>query len=89
MKRWHKLKAKPGELKAAWGKADRWDSPDLCYAWGGSGADKADAHLLDGIFARPRYGFKGYEDRERSFLDELKARGYDVTTLKFYVRRVK
>lgn len=86
-KRWHKLRAKPGELKAQWGKASRWDGPDLCYAWGGGGAAKADAHLMHGVFTMDRYGFAGYEDREHSFLKELEARGYDITTFKFSIKR--
>lgn len=79
-------KAKPGELKAQWGKQPD-DSPDLCYAWGGTGAQRCDAHLIHQVFTCDRYGFKGYDDREPSFLKELEKRGYDITTFRFSIKQ--
>lgn len=79
-------KAKPGELKIQWGKLPD-DNPDIVISHGGSGAGKPDAHLLYQVFCCQIYGFKGYEDRRPSFVDQLKERGYDITTIKFSVMR--
>lgn len=82
-KRWRAPKAKSGELKAQWGKL-RHDSPDVCFAWGGGGADSADGHLLHSMFG----GWCGENYRgSGGFLKELERRGYDLTTLKFYIRQ--
>lgn len=88
MKRWRAPKAKPGELKAQWGKVD--GCIDLCYA-NGPGTERADARLLHSALSNERYRpsieqYPGYE-RYRSFLDELDARGYDLTTLRFSIQK--
>jgi hypothetical protein len=92
MKRLRAPKAKPGELKAQWGKLPH-DGPDMCYAWG-PGIGSCDAHLLHNLLNRQPLEHD-YESRDRfpykygkSFMDELKERGYDITTLKFYVRKL-
>ncbi len=78
--------AKPGELKALWGKLPH-DAPDICYLWGGEGARSCDGHLLYSMFS----GFghrKGQHCVEHDgFLKELEARGYDLTTLKFSIQK--
>lgn len=96
-KRYRSPKPKPGELIAQWGKLPH-NNPDLCYFWG-PGVHKADSHLLHNTLASKvcRTNF----DRDKtqplsllnattydpSFLEELEARGYDVTTLRVYVRK--
>ena len=79
--------AKPGELKAKWAKM-RYANPDLCYIWG-ENTTSADAHLLHGIFHLPRYRpGQGWDEKpDPPFLEELEARGYDITTLKFSIRK--
>jgi hypothetical protein len=97
MKRYRTPRAKPGELKAQWGKMPH-DNPDLCYTWGGDGAERCDGHLLSNMLTekrarlaigdeRPKYGPPIiYDD---SFLEELKKRGYDITTLRFSIQKKK
>lgn len=82
--------AKPGEIKIAYGRASPHDSPDLCAAWGGGGADKSDArtimHALTERRMVPAFPTLDYEQRP-SLVEELEARGYDITTLRFTVQR--
>lgn len=94
-KRIRNRKAKPGELIMFWGKLPH-DSPDVCYAWGAGGANKCDGSLLHHVIAgkRLRIAF-GDEERKKgpyvwddSLLDELKKRGYDITTLRFYIKQL-
>jgi hypothetical protein len=90
VKRWRAPKAKPGELKAQWGKVE--GEVDLCFAWGGAGATKSDSALLQQVLANKRYlpSFKGplgtYET-ENSLVEELEARGYDITTIRFSIQK--
>ena len=71
------MKAKPGELKAGWNARER----DIGFAWGGDGATKPDSRLL--------YGALAYKDvfEGKTLVQELEARGYDLTTLRFSIRR--
>lgn len=88
-KRLHIPKAKPGELRACWGKADRWSGPDVCYAWG-AGVDRSDARLLHNLLSNERLTFDFPTTNTKydlSFVAELEARGYDITTLRFSVMR--
>lgn len=79
-KRIHIPKAKPGELRAVWGRPDPGEPPCVCYAWGGQGADKSDSRLLmeaiEGLAV-----IDGHP-----LAKELEARGYDLTTLRFSIR---
>lgn len=79
--------AAPGELMMRWGKMPH-DAPDMCFSWG-AGCSKRDGALLHWLLASPRKDYR-YEDGvvfEPSFLEELAARGYDLTTLRFSVRK--
>lgn len=81
MKRARQVVAKPGELKAAWGRAVE-DGPDICGAWQ-EPAWKADVNLLLGWLSLiPFHG-------GNTFTAELKRRGYDLTTLRFSVRHTE
>lgn len=89
-KRWRVLKQRPNLLEVRYGKADRWDSPDVCYVWG-PGTAKADASLMHTMFSG--YGWRK-DDRtapvaveHNGFLKELEARGYDLTTLRFAIQK--
>lgn len=90
MRRYRIPVAKPGEIKIAYGKADRYDQPDICAAWGGGGADKPDArmvmHALTERRMAPAFPSLNYEERP-SLVEELEARGYDITTLKLTVSK--
>lgn len=84
MKRYRAPKARPGQLKAQWGKMPH-ESPDLCYAWG-DGVSSADGRLLHNALSSKTYSpiDKTWDD---SFLEELDKRGYDITTLTFSVQK--
>lgn len=77
-KRWRTIQPKPGHIVARWGKPDRWNSPDLCYAWG-SRAQKPDGRVLMRALEEAEV-FEG-----RSLREELELRGYDLTTLRFSI----
>lgn len=82
MKRFRMVEAKPGELKAAFGRDDvPGNRPDLQYAWGGSGAQKPDARVLSNAFEEVIV-FDGKNLRQ-----VLEERGYDITTLKFSIQQ--
>lgn len=82
--------AKPGEVKIVFGRADRHDDPDICAVWGGNGADKSDArmvmHAMTERRMSPSFPSLKYEERP-SLIEELEARGYDITTLRFTISR--
>lgn len=89
-RRWRSPIAKPGEVKIAYGRASRHDAPDICAAWGGHGADKPDARTIMHALTERRMvpAFPSLEFEERpSLVEELEARGYDITTLRFTIQR--
>lgn len=79
MRRWRELQAKPGQLRAGYGKV-RGDSPDLLYAWGAGGASKSDGRLVCAALEEVPV-FEG-----RALREELEVRGYDITTLRFSIQ---
>lgn len=88
MKRVRTPKAAPNELVIRWGRADG-DGPDVCYAWGAE-CSKSDAHLLHNHLGSERPDFSVrpiFSAMLPSIWDELKARGYDLTTLRFSIRK--
>lgn len=95
MKRYRRRYTKPGVLEAYYGRSEDGDI-DVCFAWG-AGVSKCDAHLLNNVMADKRCRPAWVTDKEwdtpfphvyqPSFLDELEARGYDLTTLKFTIRK--
>ena len=80
-KRYRRVNAKPGELVVAFGREDRWNRPDLLYAWGGEGAAKPDSRVVMTAIEEAKV-FEG-----RSLREELALRGYDIESLRFTVRR--
>jgi hypothetical protein len=81
-------------LKIYYGKPDPWNGPDTCVAWG-PGAPKGDGAFLIGLFCSPRIGYD-YKEKgpcahkwEKAAIEELKERGYDITTLKVSIQRSK
>lgn len=73
------LRAKPGELLAYYGYAEG-DGPDLCTAYGGSGAHKSDGRILLEALSAKVYG-------DVPMWRELERRGYDLSTMKFMIRK--
>lgn len=85
-KRYRRRTAKPGQLIAYYGKID--GSEDICYAWGGDGASKADSHLIHGMFSGYEYRKHGRSPSPHDgYLEALEARGYDLTTLRFSIQK--
>jgi hypothetical protein len=80
-KRWRKPKAKPGELKVAYGRGDHGDGPDIYYCHGASGADRCDARMISSYFD----DIKGLDGK--TMRQELEVRGYDITTMKFSIQQ--
>ncbi|APX66264.1 hypothetical protein AV944_10985 [Sphingomonas sp. LK11] len=58
--------------------------------WGGQGADKSDArtvmHAMTERRMAPTFPSLNYEERP-SLVEELEARGYDITTLRFTIQK--
>jgi len=70
------VKAKPNQLKAQWSKRHK----DIVYVWGDD-VSKGDSRLLHNtINVVVNLGGK-------SLQEELIARGYDITTLKFSIQK--
>ena len=77
----------PGELVCMWGFADG-EGPDVTY-YAGEGVHRTDQRLLHNVIAcpRPYPKLSGGIDWDKSLLDELTERGYDITTLRFSIRK--
>lgn len=80
-KRYPSNKQTDGMLKMYWGRLPEGD-PDFIFNWG-PGCDNTDGHLLHMHFCYPR----NYRDpTAKSLVDDLRARGYDIETIKFSIR---
>ena len=78
-KRYRRIEAKRGELRAGYGRLERGDRPCVVYAWG-PGTGKPDSRILcNALEENPVYGGK-------TLVQELEARGYDLDTLKFTIQ---
>lgn len=95
MKKFRAPRAKPGQLKMQWGQLPG-DNPDMCFCWG-DGCSKRDGNLLHYMLASKRQRVVYGEEKDKnggspvvfdkSFLEELEARGYDLTTFKFSIQK--
>ena len=75
----------PGEIRAYYGIEEDGDDIQLMVDWG-DGVSKADANLvLDVLTREPYYPLSGTIDK--SLIDDLAARGYDMNTLRFSVMK--
>lgn len=79
-------KAAPGQLRMFYGRLPDDSAPDVCFAWG-DGCSKRDGALLHWIIGSKRAPTVPGRDWEPSLLDELKSRGYDLSTLEFSIRK--
>ncbi len=80
---------KPGQLHMYWGREARGERPDVIYH-SGDGVSRRDRALLHYMLGSQRLEFngeKGY-DFAPSLFDELVARGYDLTTLRFSIAKL-
>jgi hypothetical protein len=75
-------RVKPGELAAYYAKL-RNEGPDVVLH-NEPPARRADAHFLHCALNVPRFNHKG--EVEPSVMEELQARGYDITTLRFSIQ---
>lgn len=73
--------AKPGEITVIWGRVERREAPSLVYEWRGSHEMKGTANLMTHVFEGLDVGYG------RTLAKELESRGYDLTTLRFSVRK--
>lgn len=71
---------KEDTLYAYWSKRE--NDVMLCYP-----DHKWNGHYLSTVLTGPRYGYDGKQ--EPSFIDELDKRGFDVTTLRFSIKKKK
>jgi hypothetical protein len=86
---------RPGELHIYYGVLDRHSAPDVIYH-SGDGCCRSDRALLHHVIGSQRQRFiYGEEARKEgtnfkfdpSLLDELEARGYDLATLRFSIKK--
>jgi len=90
MKRLRKPKLKDGELRMYWGRPDPHDCPDVVLAWQGNSHMRADTALLHYVICSKRPDPRKlpiFSVMEPSLIEELEARGYDITTLKFSIMK--
>lgn len=89
MKRLRKPVMKVGELRMFWGREYR-QAPEIMYAYCGDTTMRRDMHLLwrylDTQHPDPHVQ-PLYSKMQPSLLEELEARGYDLTTLKFSIKK--
>lgn len=81
------IKARPGELRAAFAPEHLGENGDVIVAWG-DGCSLADGNLLLHMLCGKHYPPGGFEP-DPKFTDELKRRGYDITTLEFKIQKLK
>jgi len=89
MKRLRKPKMADGELRIYWGREPH-GNPEIMFAWQGDRSMKRDARLLhfmmDTRHSDP-YEKPPFSQMRPSLFEELDARGYDLTTLKFSIMK--
>lgn len=88
-KRFRRPKLKDGELRVYYGKLPH-DCPDIIFEWHGDASMKRDSRLLHFYFGsqQPDWHVQPlFSKMNLSLLEELKDRGYDITTLKFSIMK--
>ena len=90
MKRLRRPKLEDGELCMYWGRQDN-DCPDVIIAWQGDSAMKRDSNLLHYAMCSPHVDPNVqplFSKMRPSLVDDLKERGYDITTIKFSIKKL-
>lgn len=88
MKKYVKVpKQIPNTLRVTWGREDHDPNPDVMFSWG-EGCQKGDSMLLHSMFSGFEHRKYGKHPAEHDgYLKELEARGYDLTTIKFSIKK--
>lgn len=81
-------KARPGELRVFHGRLADDAYADVILAYGGHGASKRDSNLLHMHLCTQRPAALPGQPWEPSLIEELKARGYDIETIEFRIRKL-
>ena len=90
MKRFRKPKLKDGELMMYWGREAPGERPDIILAWQGDSSMRRDARYLHAVLATQKpdlFTTPLFSKMNPSFLEELEASGYDLTTLRFSIKK--
>ena len=90
MKRLRTPKLQDGELRMYWGRECRGSVPEIMFAWQGDRGMKHDANLLHYMMCSKRPDLTAtplFSVMQPSLIEELDARGYDLTTLKFSIKK--
>jgi hypothetical protein len=84
-KRYRRPKMEDGKIEVWFGKL-RGEGPDLCVQSGNNGGGSPTRSFVLGFLSdgHPHTGSPGYKD---TFLEEMEARGFDISTLKFSIRK--
>ena len=88
-KRYRKPKLKDGELRIYYGKVPH-ESPDVVLAWQGAPSMRGDTALLHYYICSKRpdpHKLPIFSVMQPSLIEQLVARGYDLTTLKFSIMK--
>lgn len=83
-KRYRHPKLQPGELCLEWGKMPR-DGWDVIYHCADKETQRRDLALLHYHFSSLKPTLRGTLDP--SFIEELTARGYDIQTIQFSIKK--
>lgn len=82
-------KMEDGRLDVWFGKLTRHDDPDVCVRSGeGAGGSPTRGFVLD-FFCGPHEAVGKPGWTSKTFLEEMDARGFDISTLKFTIRKKK
>ena len=86
-KRYRVLRAKQDEVRVGYALDEDRNGPDIVYGHGGHTLGGSTARLLIHFFERVKYdaGSSGPMNLRRHLID----RGYDISTLKFSIRKTK
>ena len=91
-KRLRRPKIEDGELQVYWGRESPGEAPDIIFAWQGDVTMKADSKLLHYHMASRRpdpHVQPIFSKMLPSLVDELIARGYDISTIRFSIKKRK
>lgn len=77
-------RARKNEIRASIGKIDG----DYDFVISRDNCPKCDSALLFQVMANERYSFNGYPDTNKSLIEELLDRGYDISTLEFSCKKL-
>ena len=89
-KRLRKPKLHDGELRMYWGRERPGEPAEVMYAWQGDRSMRGDSALLHYEIGSPHpdpHVKPIFSKMRPSLIEELEARGYDLSTLKFSIKK--